>query len=787
MKKIFFFLLLIPATLFAQNRFNISGVVRGENGDPIAFANVVLDKNNKYAVADENGRYLIRNVRRGSYVITVSSLGFETIKQNVELTSNLDLNFTLVENVEALDAVTVEGTKNSTRQEERALTIRSFELADVVAQTNILADAVDKISGVRIRRSGSLGDAANVSINGLEGTAIRTFVDGVPIEFLFPGTDIATIPLTGIRRVDVFKGVLPVDLASDALGGGINIITEENTVNRVRASYSLGSFNTHFGDMSVTLTDGNGSFVKVSGGANYSDNDYTFEAPLLVRRPDNNQLVDAGTGNVRRFHDLYRLQYSSVTLGTYDKKWTDHAEITFNYFDTFREFQNNLTISNIAIGEAFGERENVAVVAKYDKTIIKDKLKLKTISNYSDLFVKFVDTTANQYNWLGDIVQTVEASRGEFAAPILSETTTKSLVNRTTLELQLPKKSSLTFSNLFAYQDRELKEFDLDNPTEFGLAPEQQITKDIAGLQYDNLLFNESVELSAALKYYTYKLTGFSRLNDIPIEDTEGFVGWNAGIKYQIYDDLSIRGSYERGFLIPEIVQFAGDGQNIDPNGELQPEESDNFNLGFRYNKRFNDDYSVTLTANGFLRKRRDFIFINPNVARQQNENIGDIDTEGFETELKVKFLGKFNWNTNVSFVENTIARFALPGENTDDAVGTPLPNRPRFFYNTELSWGTDNIFNTGVGLNLFGLFTHVDVFNIRPITTGDTIDNTPDAFVPEQNRLDFGVSLRLFDDKVTAAFNVVNITDEDLFNNFSIPLPGRNFNFKLIYEISNF
>nr|WP_297917056.1 carboxypeptidase-like regulatory domain-containing protein [uncultured Allomuricauda sp.] len=530
MKKIFFFLLLIPATLFSQNRFNISGVVRGESGDPIAFANVVLDKNNTYAVADENGRYLIQNVRRGSYVITVSSLGFETIKQNVELTSNLDLNFTLVENVEALDAVTVEGTKNSTRQEERALTIRSFELADVVAQTNILADAVDKISGVRIRRSGSLGDAANVSINGLEGTAIRTFVDGVPIEFLFPGTDIATIPLTGIRRVDVFKGVLPVDLASDALGGGINIITEENTVNRVRASYSLGSFNTHFGDMSVTLTDGNGSFVKVSGGANYSDNDYTFEAPLLVRRPDNNQLVDAGTGNVRRFHDLYRLQYSSVTMGTYDKNWTDHAEITFNYFDTFREFQNNLTISNIAIGEAFGERENVAVVAKYDKTIIKDKLKLKTISNYSDLFVKFVDTTANQYNWLGDIVQTVEASRGEFAAPILSETTTKSMVNRTTLELQLPKKSSLTFSNLFAYQDRELKEFDLDNPTEFGLAPEQQITKDIAGLQYDNLLFNESVELSAALKYYTYKLTGFSRLNDIPIEDTEGFVGWNAGV-----------------------------------------------------------------------------------------------------------------------------------------------------------------------------------------------------------------------------------------------------------------
>ncbi|MEM6893492.1 MAG: TonB-dependent receptor [Bacteroidota bacterium] len=789
MKRLLFLMLLIPVTLFAQNRFTISGVITGENGEAIAFANVVLNKNNKYAVADENGRYRIQNVRRGTYEVTVSSLGFETIRQTFELAGDLTLDFSLVENVQSLDDVTVEGKKASTQQEEKAITIGSFELAEVVAQTNILSDAVDKIAGVRIRRSGSFGDQANVSINGLDGTAVRTFVDGVPIEFLFPGTDVATIPLTGLRRVDVYKGVLPVDLASDALGGGINIITEENTVNRVRATYSVGSFNTHLGDVNVTLTDGEGSFVKVAGGTNYSDNDYTFEAPLLVRRPNSNQLVDAGTGNVKRFHDMYRLQYSSATIGTYNKKWTDHAEIAFNYFDTFREFQNNLTIRNIAIGEAFREGDNVAVVAKYDKTLIKDKLKLKTISNYSDLFVKFVDTTANQYNWLGDIVQTVDASRGEFedANPLLTETTTKSWVNRTTLLLDLPKSSRLTFSNLLAYQDRELKEFDIEDPTLFGIAPDQKITKNIAGLQYDNQVFNGKAEFSAAAKYYTYNLKGFSRLNQVPIEDSESFLGWNASLKYNISDSFTLRGSYERGFLIPDIAQFAGDGVNVDPNGELQPEESDNYNLGFRYSKRFNDDYAITWTANGFIRERRDFIFINPNLARQQNENLGDIDTEGFETELKFNFLKNFNWNTNVSFVENTIKRFSLQGSNTDDAVGTPLPNRPRFFYNTELSWRTDDLFNTGVGARIFGLFTHVDVFNFRPVTDGDTIENTTDAFVPEQNRLDFGVSLDLFEKKITAAFNVVNITDEDLFDNFSIPRPGRNFNFKLIYEISNF
>lgn len=789
MKKILFFLLLIPTAIIAQNRYNISGVVKSENGEPLAYATVNLDRNNKYAVANESGVYQIKSVRSGDYTITVSSIGFATKTQVISVNGDLTLDFILLEDVQALEDVVVEGKKASTKQEERAITIGSFELADVVSQTNILADAVDKIAGVRIRRSGSLGDGADVSINGLNGTAVRTFVDGVPIEFLFPGTDIATLPLTGIRRVDVFKGVLPVDISSDALGGGINIITEENTVNRLRASYSAGSFNTHLADVSVTLTDGKESFVKVTAGANYSDNDYTFKAPIRVVNPDNGQPVDLEEPlNIRRFHDLYRLQYSTATFGTYNKKWTDHAEIVFNYFDTFREFQNNVNpITNIAIGEAFGERENVAIVAKYDKTLIKDKLKLKTISNYSNLFTRFVDTTSNTYNWLGDIID-ANGRRGEFedGSPTLTETTTKSLVNRFTLNLKLSENNSLTLSNLLARQDQELKDFDIDNPTEFGAAPEQKITKNISGLQYDNTLFNENLEFSAALKYYTYKLVGFSNLNRVAIESTEGFLGWNGGIQYKLTNAFSVRGSYERGFLIPEIVQFAGDGLNVAPNGELQPEESDNFNLGFRFIRRFNENYRLGLTANGFLRKQRNFIFIDANAARQQNANIGDIDSQGFESELQFNFLKNFNWNTNVSFVDKTIERFAVDTA-TDDAIGSQLPNTPRFFYNTELSWQTEDIFNSGMGIRLYGLYTHVDVFNIRPVSDGETLDTTPDAFVPEQDRFDAGIALSFLDKKITASFNVVNITDEDLFDNFSIPRPGRNFNFKLIYEISNF
>ncbi|MEM8928347.1 MAG: TonB-dependent receptor [Bacteroidota bacterium] len=793
MKKLLFVLLLVPVTLLAQNRFNISGTVTDENGEAVAFANVILNKNNKYAVADEGGRYQIRNVRRGEYLITISSLGFETMTQNITVNQDLGLDFTLIENVQNLDDVTVEGKKTSTRQEERAITIGSFELADVVSQTNILADEIDKISGVRIRRSGSLGDGADVAINGLNGTAVRQFIDGVPLEFLFPGTDIATLPLTGLKRVDVYKGVLPVDIASDALGGGINIITEENTVNRLQTSYSVGSFNTHIADFSLNLTDGKESYVKVSAGINYSDNDYTFEAPIRLRDPRSlgaatPQFIDLEEPlNVKRFHDIYRLQYSTATIGTYNKKWTDHAEIAYNYFNNFRQLNNNLSgITNIAIGEGFSDRENSAVVIKYDKTLIKDKLKLKTISNYSDLLTKFTDTTSNTYNWLGDII-TPSGSRGEFVDgdPIFTETKTRSYVNRTTLDFQINDKSKLTFSNIFANQRQEIKEFDIDNPKEFNVLPEQKITKDVAGLQYNNSIFNEKVELSAALKYYTYKLVGFSRFTQTAIEDTEGFLGWNGGLKYQISDAFSIRGSYERGFLIPTVAQFAGDGVNIDANGELQPEESDNYNFGFRYSERFNEDYRLTWTTNGFLREQRNFIFLDADATRQFFTNVGDITSQGFETEVQFNFLRNFNWNTNISYVERIIQEFML--DDSGELEGSQLPNNPVFFYNTELAWNTDDIFNSGIGVRLYGLFTYVDEFNIRPVPDGANGETNPNDFVPEQNRLDLGVALNFLERKITASFNVVNVTDEDLFDNFSIPRPGRNFNFKLIYELSNF
>ena len=45
------------------------------------------------------------------------------------------------------------------------------------------------------------------------------------------------------ERVEVYKGVLPVNLGADALGGAVNIVSRRDA-NYLDATYSFGSFNT---------------------------------------------------------------------------------------------------------------------------------------------------------------------------------------------------------------------------------------------------------------------------------------------------------------------------------------------------------------------------------------------------------------------------------------------------------------------------------------------------------------------------------------------------------------
>ncbi|MCL8000930.1 hypothetical protein M8994_22320, partial [Brucella sp. 21LCYQ03] len=149
--------------------------------------------------------------------------------------------------------------------------------------------------------------------------------------------------------IEVYKGVIPAHLTSDALGGAVNIITKRDRRKAIDVSYSYGSFNTHRAALSGSFTDPKkGLHVNVNSFFNYSDNDYRmYTNPkarvfLDVVNRDNPNTFDT-IASAKRFHDAYRSNMTQVEAGLSGKRWADVFVLGMTYNTVYNEVQTGAT------------------------------------------------------------------------------------------------------------------------------------------------------------------------------------------------------------------------------------------------------------------------------------------------------------------------------------------------------------------------------------------------------------------------------------------------------------
>src|SRR5690606_20366444 len=105
----------------------------------------------------------------------------------------------------------------------QAFTVSAIDATKLHNTTLNLSDALDRVSGVRVRETGGLGSSMNLSLNGFSGNHVRFFIDGIPMDNMGSSFQINNMPVNIAERIEVYKGVVPIWLGSDALGGAINI------------------------------------------------------------------------------------------------------------------------------------------------------------------------------------------------------------------------------------------------------------------------------------------------------------------------------------------------------------------------------------------------------------------------------------------------------------------------------------------------------------------------------------------------------------------------------------
>ena len=117
------------------------------------------------------------------------------------------------------------------------------------AATN-LSDILSDELGIRLSNDPSTG--TSMSLQGITGENIKILIDGVPVIGRLEGNiDLSQLNLDNVSQIEMVEGPMSVIYGSNALGGVINIITENSSHSQYKTSInsyyeSIGTYNFNF-------------------------------------------------------------------------------------------------------------------------------------------------------------------------------------------------------------------------------------------------------------------------------------------------------------------------------------------------------------------------------------------------------------------------------------------------------------------------------------------------------------------------------------------------------------
>ena len=107
-----------------------------------------------------------------------------------------------------------------------------------------VAEALVGLPGTQIRSAGGLGQWSGAQLRGAAATQVAVMLDGVPLaRGAQAAVDLSQLSVDGLERIEVHRGIPPLESGIDAIGGAINLVTRRGPHARtVWGSAGSGSF-----------------------------------------------------------------------------------------------------------------------------------------------------------------------------------------------------------------------------------------------------------------------------------------------------------------------------------------------------------------------------------------------------------------------------------------------------------------------------------------------------------------------------------------------------------------
>lgn len=787
------FLCLLISGLRAQQPASVSGTVKDNEGAPVPAASIRISGSRQGTSASHEGSYFLGNVKPGMHTLEFSAVGFSRIVKTITVAAGekARLEVILQRKSAEVKEVNVTGITANQQVNRQAYAVTSIDAKPLHNSSQDINQVLGKTAGVRVREDGGLGSSFNFSLNGFSGRQVKLFLDGIPMDNFGSSLSLNNIPINLADRIEVYKGVVPIWLGADALGGAVNVVTNTKTQRYLDVSYSYGSFNTHRSAVSAGYTDEKtGLTVLGNLFQNYSDNNYWVHTGVT----DLKTLIIGPEQCLRRFHDRYRSETAQVEVGVTGKRYADKLLFGLIYSQNDREIQTAAQMSKV-FGGWVQRSTTLMPTLKYKKTDLFVKgLDFNLYGSHNFGSTRNVDTLNRFYNWAGEYNDNTINDRGQYVPGGENSRTFLKFYNNlsianASLGYNIGSGHSAGVNYTFSNFDR--KGNDPLRPNEDSYKQPQILRKTVVGVGY-KYDYRERWSTSVFAKQYFNTNRSAQRVDIYtnphwePLVNDFSSTGYGVASAYFLFSYLQLKFSFEKSFRMPEGDEMYGDGTTHVANKELRPESSHNFNLGAVFTRKFAEKHRLMVEGNFVMRDAKDFIAVGLVGNSTQTMNLRDVRNTGVDADVKYAYKDVFTAAVNATYQHliNT-TRF----ENPDSPVESPvyqdrIPNIPYLFGNFDLGVKFKNMGFSHARLGVNYHMGYVHAYYLKWPSLGYSWEKNE---IPQQLSHDVSATYTLKNGKYNVSLECRNLTDERLYDNFLMQKPGRAFYVKLRYFLSKY
>ncbi len=563
-------LLIISLSAFSQS--TISGQVIDEvTGEPLAGANIYISKLEKGTITDLDGNFQLNNLPLGKHIILISSLGYTTRTDLINVPNNSKIIIKLRPSAIEMEAVIV-STPFHKLQSENVVKVERETLENLKKTGAItLAEGITQIAGVESITTGA--GIGKPVIRGLSSNRVLVYAQGVRLENQQFGDEHGLgVSSSGVESVEVIKGPASLLYGSDALGGVLYLNPEK------------------YADADSTSID---------AGLTYHTNSIGTEANLGLKtsmqrwkylvRGNYAAHSDFFTGNdIRVTNSRFEEKDLKAGIGYQDQKY--RGDLRYNYNNTHTGIPEEIGVQTTS-------KEIIAPYQQLDNHILSLSNKLFLKNSSLDFKVGYLFNDRKEYEEIETAIPALEMHLEtlnydlKYYAPDLGNFETiiglQGLfqTNKNFGEEILIPNASTTDIGILATTHYHLDWIDLQG-----------------GIRFDTRNINTTAYgIDGEQDYFA------------PVERDFSSYNGSLGVKFNMFKNLVTRINLATGFRAPNLAELTSNGTHEGTNryeignADLENEQNIQLDLSLEYrNEHFE------LFGNGFYNKINKYIFIAP-------------------------------------------------------------------------------------------------------------------------------------------------------------------------------